>query len=148
METGWQIEFWHWWILAAGFLILEAIAPGAIFLWLGVSAIVVGGILMIFTDMSWELQIFIFSVLSVVSATVWRLYFRREPAPSDHPNLNQRGHRYIGRIFTLDEPITNGVGMIRVDDTTWRINGDDLPAGARVQVSDVDGATLKVVRAE
>ena len=142
------IEFWHWWILAIALLILEAFAPGAIFLWMGVAAAAVGAVLMLAPSMTWEIQVLIFSVLSVTSAVVWRRKFRRTPPESDHPTLNQRGNRYIGRSFTLDEPIINGVGKIRVDDTTWRIAGSDQPAGGKVTVTAVEGTTLRVTAAD
>jgi len=58
--------------------------------------------------------------------------------------LNQRGKALIGRETLLIEPIVNGVGRIQVDDTFWRVNGNDLETGKLVRVVDVDGATLKV----
>ena len=38
-----QLDYWHWWILAAALIILEVFAPGAFFLWLGMAAGAVGG---------------------------------------------------------------------------------------------------------
>ena len=51
-----------------------------------------------------------------------------------------------GRLATLREPIVNGVGKIRVDDTTWKISGPDCAAGAKVLVTGVDGVVLRVER--
>jgi inner membrane protein len=47
----------------------------------------------------------------------------------------------------LEEPIVQGVGRVRIDDSVWRIAGPDLPAGAKVRVETADGALLKVVPA-
>jgi len=58
--------------------------------------------------------------------------------------LNQRGKALIGRETVLIEPIINGVGRIQVDDTFWRVHGDDLATGKLIRIIDVDGATLKV----
>ena len=44
----------------------------------------------------------------------------------------------------MEGPIVNGRGRIRVDDTYWRAEGQDQPAGARVRVVAVDGVVLKV----
>ena len=66
------------------------------------------------------------------------------PVISDQPNLNRRGQQYVGRTFTLDEPIVNGLGKIHVDDSTWKIEGNDCPAGTKVKVTGVDGVILKV----
>ena len=38
----------------------------------------------------------------------------------------------------------NGQGKITVDDSTWKIEGDDLPAGTKIQVTGVEGTVLKV----
>jgi len=44
----------------------------------------------------------------------------------------------------LKEPIVNGAGKIKVDDTTWKISGTDMAAGDKVRVVGVDGVVLKV----
>jgi membrane protein implicated in regulation of membrane protease activity len=139
-----QLDYWHWWILAAALIILEVFAPGAFFLWLGIAAGVVGGLAYLAPAMSWEYQLLAFSVMSVVSIIVWRRFFRTKPADTDQPALNRRGEQYIGRSFTLREPITDGIGKIRVDDSTWKIRGDNCPVGTQVEVTGVDGVILEV----
>jgi len=86
----------------------------------------------------------VFAALSVASIVIWRQYFRKHPVQTDQPALNRRGEQYIGRTFTLGEPLVNGQGKIRVDDTTWKILGEDCDAGSRVRVVGVDGVQLKV----
>ena len=139
-----SITYWHWWILAAALIILEVFAPGAFFLWLGIAAGVVGGVIYLSPSLAWEYQVLTFSVLSVASIVVWRKYFRTTPQETDEPALNRRGEQYIGRVFTLAEPIVNSMGKIRVDDTTWKIRGEDCPVGTRVEVTGVDGTILEV----
>ncbi|WP_338063185.1 NfeD family protein [endosymbiont of Riftia pachyptila] len=58
--------------------------------------------------------------------------------------LNRRGEQYLGRSFTLEDPIINGEGKIRVDDTTWKIRGNDCPGGSQIKVIGVDGVVLLV----
>lgn len=139
-----SITFWHWWILAAALIILEVFAPGAFFLWLGIAAGVVGGLIYLAPELGWEHQVLTFSVLSVLSILVWRRYFRITPEQTDEPALNRRGEQYVGRVFTLTDPIVNSMGKIRVDDTTWKIRGEDCPVGTRVEVTGVDGTILEV----
>jgi membrane protein implicated in regulation of membrane protease activity len=140
-----QVVFWHWWILAVLLAIIEVFAPGAIFIWLGASAGVVGFVVLALPDTSWKIQLLIWSGLSVASAVGWRLYLKRNPTETDRPTLNRRGEQYVGRQFTLAEPVVDGLGKIRVDDSTWKIESDgDLPAGAKVQVTAVEGTVLKV----
>jgi len=144
MEFVQQAEFWHWWIAAIVLLVIETFAPGAIFLWLGMAAGSVGLVLLVLPGLAWEYQFLIFALGTVLSAVGWRAYVKRHPAVSDRPALNRRGAQYVGRTFTLEEAIVNGHGKIRVDDSTWKVEGEDLPAGSRIRVTGVDGTVLKV----
>jgi len=139
-----DIIFWHWWSLGAILLIVELLAPGMFFLWMGESAFVVGAVIWLFPGMDEEYQVMLFSVLSVISIIAARRFLKRRPIESDRPFLNQRTAQYIGRVFTLEEAIVNGRGKIRVDDSTWRVEGADCPAGAKVRVMDAEGVILKV----
>ena len=139
-----ELSYWHWWILAVALIVLEMFAPGVLFLWLGIAAAIMGFITLIFSNISWEMQLFIFSILSVISVVAGRVYLRKHPIETDQPRLNRRGMQYIDRVFTLDEPIVNGQGKIKVDDTTWKIEGSDCDAGTRVKVIEVDGVVLIV----
>lgn len=141
---GITVDYWHWWILGGVFLLLEAFVSGFFFVWLAVSAAVVGFAMLLWPELGWKNQLVIFSVFSVASIAAFRMFQRRHPARTDQPELNRRSRQYIGRSFTLGEPIVNGVGSLRVDDSTWRITGEDLPAGETVTVVDVDGVLLKV----
>lgn len=142
-----QIVFWHWWALGIFLLIVELLAPGMFFLWMGESAFVVGAVLWLFPALAPEYQFILFSVLSVASIAVFRRYLNRHPIRTDRPLLNRRAAQYIGRVFTLEEPIVNGRGKIRVDDSTWRVEGEDCEAGTRVRVTEAEGVILKVEKA-
>ena len=139
-----QIEFWHWWIAGVLLAIIEVFAPGAILIWLGVAAGLVGALVLAVPDMAWQIQFLIFGVLSVSSIVAWRYYQRRNPTETDQPKLNRRGEQYVGRVFTLEEGIVNGTGVVWVDDSRWKVEGSDLPAGAKVRVTGVDGTVLQV----
>lgn len=139
-----QLTYWHWWIFAAVLIILEMFAPGAFFLWLGIAAAVVGLAVFAVPGMVWEYQLLLFSVFSIISILVWRKYFRVRASDTDQPTLNRRGEQYVDRVFTLEHPIVNGLGKIRVDDSTWKIEGEDCEAGTRIKVTGVDGTVLRV----
>lgn len=139
-----HLGHWHWWILGVTLLILEVFAPGAFFLWLGIAAGVVGLVVYLVPGLGWEYQLLLFSILSVISILVWRRFFRLRAEDTDQPTLNRRGEQYIGRVFTLDTPLVNGMGKIRIDDTTWKIEGPDAEPGTRIRVTGVDGTILKV----
>ena len=143
-----HIVFWHWWILAGLLLILELTAPAFFFLWLAIAAAAVGVILMVFPAITLETQLVLFAIASVVSVLAWRKYRESRPIVTDQPNLNRRGQQYIGRVFSLAAPITNGVGKVTVDDSTWKVKGPDLPAGTHIKVTGVEGVVFMVESAE
>ncbi len=139
-----SIDFWHWLILALLLIILEIVVPGAFFLWMGVSAGVVGLILWMFPDIGWESQLLLFSVISIVSIALWRIRLNKHPTESEDNTLNARTTQYIGRVFTLVEPIEDGYGKIHVDDSYWQVSGPDCEKDKKVKVISVDGMILKV----
>ncbi len=141
-----EILYWHWWILGLVLLVAEMLSPTGFFLlWIGAAAILVGAVSWLVPSLGWEVEMILFGVLSVASFFVWRR-FRPFNVASDQPSLNRRGHSYVGRTFTLDTAIVNGVGKLHVDDSQWRISGADVPAGTQVRVVAADGSTLRVER--
>jgi membrane protein implicated in regulation of membrane protease activity len=133
---------WSWFILAVLLFLLEALAPGMFMLWLGLSAILVG-IISSAVVWSWQAQLVAFAVLAIALVPVWR-HFAGKVETRDSPFLNRRAEGYVGRVFTLEKPIVDGVGAVRIDDTVWRVSGPDRPAGSRVRVARADGANLMV----
>lgn len=138
-----DMEFWHWMVLGVALVIIEVFAPGVFFLWLGISAGIVGVVLWLMPGLDWEYQLLLFAILSVASVVIVRRYLTTHPLESDEPNLNLRGHQYVGRTFTLKEPVINGQGKIQVDDSTWKISCDDCDAGTKVVINGVDGVVLR-----
>ena len=121
-------------------------APGAIFIWFSASAVILGFMLVAMPEISWQIQITLFAVLSILSIVGWRQYRKNIPEKNEYPTLNKRGKELVGRVFTLDEPIVNNFGKIRVDDTMWKINGADAEVGHKIKVTSLDGTVLNVER--
>ena len=76
------------------------------------------------------------------------MYLRSRPIESEDPTLNRRGEQYIGRVYVLEEAIANGRGKVRVGDSIWMVEGDDMPAGEKVRVTDISGITFIVEAAD
>jgi hypothetical protein len=146
--NGYQPDFWHWWILALALIIAETLLPGTFFLWMGVSALVMGVLAWLIPAMGWETQVMLFAVLSLVAIVGWRMYQRKHPDETDQPSLNRRGEQYIDRVFVLETAIENGFGKVRVGDSLWRVKGDDAAAGTKVRVTAADGIVLVVEPAD
>ncbi|RDH86602.1 MAG: hypothetical protein DIZ78_06760 [endosymbiont of Escarpia spicata] len=144
MEFLPQLDYWHWFILGVGLIILEIFSPGVFFIWLGFAAGLVGLLLLAVPEMEWQYQLLAFAAFSVINILIARTILQRRPIKTDQPNLNRRGAQYTDRVFTLDHPIVNGEGKIHVDDSTWKIRGTDCPAGTQVKVIGVEGVVLLV----
>jgi|AP12_2_1047962.scaffolds.fasta_scaffold22646_1 inner membrane protein len=141
-----MLHYWHWWVLAVVLVILELTVAGTFFfLFLAIAAAITGLIALAAPDLTWEIQVLIYAVLSIASVFAWRRFKPAHDEPTDQPSLNRRGTQYVGRTFTLETPIVNGVGKLTVADSTWKIRGPDTLAGTHVRVTAVEGTSLTVM---
>lgn len=59
--------------------------------------------------------------------------------------LNQRNEQLIGQTTILQEALVSGSGRVNLGDTTWAVRcNEDLPAGTKIVVIDVEGIILVV----
>ncbi|CAH0341771.1 NfeD family protein [Rhizobium sp. CECT 9324] len=138
---------WSWWVLGMILLTAELFLPGVFLVWIGLAAIFTGILSLLLWDMgfwSWQLQLLVFAAAAIAATLGGRRLFARKDAQSDEPLLNQRGASLVGRTAVLIEPIAEGRGRIRLDDTFWVVQGPNLPAGARVVVVSSNGRDLTV----
>jgi membrane protein implicated in regulation of membrane protease activity len=138
---------WNWLIFGLILMGLELLAPGVFLFWLGLAAFLVG-LLSFLINPSWQMQILMFAVFAAAAVPLWRRVARSNSSASkSNPFLNKRSDALVGRIFTLEKPIVDGAGTVRIDDTIWRVAGPDAPAGSRVKIVQADGASLTVAAA-
>jgi inner membrane protein len=138
---------WNWLIFGFILMALELAAPGVFLFWFGLAALLVG-LLSFVLHPSWQSQLLMFAVFAAVAVPLWRRLARSQrEASQSNPFLNRRAAALVGRVFTLEKPIVDGVGTVRIDDTIWRVAGPDAPAGSRVRVVQADGANLTVAAA-
>jgi membrane protein implicated in regulation of membrane protease activity len=143
METIVALGAWNWMILAAALFALELLAPGIFLMWFGVAAAATGLIVFRY-DIGWQWQLIWFCGLSLAAVLLAAKYLRKHPFESERPLLNQRAVQLVGQSFELIDPIVNGRGSIKTGDTIWRVEGPELPKGARITVVGADGTLLKV----
>jgi membrane protein implicated in regulation of membrane protease activity len=134
---------WNWLIFGFILMALELMAPGVFLFWLGLAALLVGLVSFILHP-SWQAQLLMFAVFALAAVPLWRRLARSREVSRSNPFLNKRAAALVGRVFTLEKPIVDGVGVVRIDDTIWRVAGPDAPAGSRVRVTQADGANLTV----
>jgi membrane protein implicated in regulation of membrane protease activity len=138
---------WNWLIFGFILMALELLAPGVFLFWLGLAALLVGLVSFV-VHPSWQAQLLMFAVFAAIAVPVWRRLAKSNSTASvSNPFLNRRADALVGRVFTLEKPIIDGAGTVRIDDTIWRVAGPDAPAGSRVRIVQADGANLTVAAA-
>lgn len=142
---------WNWGILGIILLMLELVFPGVFLVWFGVGALLTASIALLFSGSqliaTWELQTVLFLIFSVILVLLGRNFFRRD-RETDEPLLNRRTDQIIGRVVILDEPVVDGNGHVRIDDTIWRAKGSDLPSGTRVRLVSFDGGAFSIEKVD
>jgi inner membrane protein len=138
------MPYWYWAVLGAVFGVIEVAVPAMVCIWLAAAALGVAAISWRYPGLAWEHQALIFAALAIASVALGRTAFAHT-RPSEHiRHLNRRAESYIGRMFTLDAPIVDGRGRLKVDDTVWLVAGPDLPTGTRVRVTGAENTMLRV----
>lgn len=141
-----QPQAWHWIALGLALALAEMVLPTNLLLWFGIAGIITGLVVAV-VDIGAAWQLVLFAALAFVSyfPVRWATKRLRTSDESGDDTLNRRGRSAIGHHVTVIEAIEDGFGAVKVGDTRWRATCDvDLPVGSKVEVVDVEGATLKV----
>ncbi|WP_000571568.1 NfeD family protein [Vibrio mimicus] len=140
-----QLNFWHW--LAFGLILLaaELLGTAGYFLWLGLSALLVG-LLLTVMPIGWQLQWLAFASFSLVTTWLWwRRQFNQDKKQDAERDLNQKDKQLIGRVIQITEDTPAGEFQVSLGDTRWTARCEqDLEQGSRVSVIAVDGVILIV----
>ena len=135
---------WAWFVAAAILLIFELVSPGVFFMWLAIAGVLTGLADVLF-DLPWQAELLLFAFLAALAVFGGRRFYKGPSMePADNPYLNRRQMGYVGRTFTLKEPVVDGRGKLTIEDTVWEIEGPDIPAGTRIRVTAVRGMSLIV----
>ena len=113
------------WLSLGGLLLAaEMLGGSGYLLWSGVAGVVTGALTWLL-PLSWDWQGTLFAVLTLLAAWLWSKWLRRR--------------------LTLDAPLVNGRGHVRVGDSSWPVIADeDFAAGSKVEVIAVEGITLRI----
>src|SRR5258708_27364710 len=129
-----RVGSWNWLMFGVLLMALELLAPGVFLFWLGLAALLVG-LLSFAIHPSWQMQILMFAIFAAAAVPLWRRLARsNRGASKSNPFLNKRAEALVGRVFTLEKPIIDGSGTVRIDDTVVRVAGPDAPAAIRVPI--------------
>ncbi len=140
-----SINHWHWLAFGLALLAIELLGTAGYFLWLGLSALIVG-ILLTFIPMSWQLQWVAFAAFALVTTWLWwRRQFKSDKKSDANRELNQKSKQLIGQIIRLDEDFPAGKGRLKVGDTTWSAQSESaISAGQQVEITKVSGIILTI----
>lgn len=144
--------YWHWIVLGIALTISEIFIGSFFIFWFGVSAILVGVILLLLPEISVAAQVVSWAVLSAALAIVWFKYLK--PLSRDKTKAGLSKEALLGQIGQVISP-PNGEtrGMIRFpapllgSDEWMIISNDSLEIGDRVSVTELSGNSLIVKKA-
>lgn len=138
------LSTYGWWVLGLSLLALEVFSPGVYLLFFGIAALVVGANVFFFPELSWQIQVVGFVVVSIVAVLLGNKWYGQRGERVSGPDLNRRTQRMIGRTATLSDPIIGGRGRVSIEDGWWTVEGPDYPAGTQVVIDSADGSILRV----
>jgi membrane protein implicated in regulation of membrane protease activity len=85
----WEIEFWHWWAFAVLLIALEAFVACTLLLWPGISAAVIGLVVLIRPELSNAPVLgFVVYKHGIMAALVQDLAHQVGPPESEHPGAH------------------------------------------------------------
>lgn len=141
---------WAWAILGMILLTLELLSTSFYFIWFGIAALCVAGLLFLFPPLPLAAQLLCFTVLSVASLLLWRRHFKdNEP----ELRIGQSQDDTIGKVGHLTaavSPEQNGTIAFTVPvmgSREWAVISDEsLVPGEQAEVVAVVGNFLRVRR--
>ena len=136
------ITFWHWLIFAAVLAGIELTSMSMYLIGPAIAAGIVAILKFMMPELGFAVSLTIFAALTVMLTFAARSLIKRIPEGSDKPALNQRGRQYIGREFTLKDPVVDGKGRIKIEDGGWIIRGANAEAGKKIKITGVEGTAL------
>ena len=140
-----NLLWWHWVVLGLALLTIEMFTATFMMLGLGLSAIIVGVIDVIY-PISLETEIILWIILSLLSIAIWFKYMQdrtKETSGQSNYSLETLG-------MVEEKIIINGKGIVRFDtpvlgNTTWTATAkENLDKDTRIRIVMVKGQLIEV----
>ncbi len=139
------VLWWHWIVFGIALLIWDMSMGTFFILGLGIAAIIVG-ILDIFLDTSFTLELTIWMILSILVIAVWFKWFREEPVTES----GQSNYRLDTLGVVMEDIQPHSRGKVTFDtpvlgNTSWHaISKVDIAKGTRVKIVQISGQLIEV----
>lgn len=144
-----HMEPWYWAVLGIFLMLLEIILPTFFWCWFGISALIVGGILLICPELSINVQLIIWIISTILLTILWFKYIK--PLSIDKTKAGLVREDTIGKVgMVIETGLSHG--QIKVRFTIPIIGSDEwlcrslqpVQVGDRVKVIDIMGNDLLV----
>lgn len=147
-----EIVYWHWIVLGVALMLFEIVLTTFFIFWFGVAALIMGGVLLVYAEMTMGWQLFTWTVVSAVLAFGWFRYLK--PLSIDKTKAGLSREAIIGEVGqVIRVPREGQRGHLRfpapvLGNDEWQILSEQtLAIGDRVTVVDVVGNSLMVSKA-
>ena len=145
-----------WIALCLGLILMtgELLVPATVFLWTGVSCVLVAVPLWLMPEFNLLESIILWVVLSVLAVLLVRRYHVGHPAAGEQIPLstppNQYGVEFVGQTAVLAADSQNRETRVNIRGASWglKLPEGDLKAGTAVRISAVEGIYLVGVPVE
>jgi hypothetical protein len=107
--------------------------------WLGMGAGLTGLLMLLNPDGVWRWQFLLVIGGVLLAPLLADLFAALKRVFTEYP-----GKQLIGQVVTLEHPIVDGVGTIRLDNLEWQLAGSDCPAGTQAKVVAINDRTLHI----
>lgn len=137
---------WLWIMAGVALAAMEMLVPTFVLIWPGAAAIAVGLLLFALPGLTLAAQLGLFALLAIAFTLAGRRYVMMVPQQAqDHPALNQRTRRLLGRRGLARSNFTGGRGTVEIDGELWQAQARGaVIADAGVEVVAVEGLMLVV----
>ena len=143
LEAGWL-----WMYIGGGLMLAEMLMPGCVVFFFGLSAVSLGGLMLVLPDafsitLAWQLALF--SLFSIVYLVTLRRYLK-SIFSGDSGDAVSAADEFAGRMGEVRSAIEPGVpGRVTVGDAEWdAVAAGPVAVGARVKVLSRKNLTLTV----
>ncbi len=139
------ILWWHWIVFGIALLIWDMSMGTFFILGLGVAAIVVG-LIDIFVDTSFTVELTIWMILSILAIASWFKWFREEPVTES----GQSNYRLDTLGVVMEDIHPHSRGKVTFDtpvlgNSSWHaISKVDIEKGTRVKIVQINGQLIEV----
>lgn len=138
--------WWHWVVVGFALCVAEVFLPALILIWLGISAIVLGLILLVI-PIPLTGQLLIWAFLSSFSTFLWIRVFKPKSTDSRAGSSSEMIDE-TGLLVTAVEPFSKGEVLFQrplLGADRWSCISDAaIKAGTKVQVVSIEGSVVRV----